>query len=404
MLQYARLFARGGYLEDFRTGRDIVLMDQRGTGESNGLYCAALNEQLPFERYYTKKKVRTCREQVADQRNLLPHLSTLDAVDDLEDVRKWLGYTKFDVGGWSYGSRFMLTYASRYLSSIRSIVLAVPSPFDYRRPVEWAHHAQSALDGMLQDCNQEPGCRTAFPDLSGDWATLLERVDRFPPSLEYTDPKTGDSKTFRFDRDVLIDLVHGALLKVRPRKYLPLLIHEAAKGNFAPFIEFALSRGPPTRSIAEPQYLSVVCPEETALIDFDEARTASDKTFVGTHFAEEFQMACREWGLRRHGQYPLDGAAQDIPALVISGNRDPILPDRVGARIAASLKNSRHIVVSGMPHDFGGMEGSACLEKLVTEFVERPNDLRTLDISCVESIRAPPFITDVPAPPPRGLN
>lgn len=395
MLQYARLFAEGGYLEGLREDRDIVLLDQRGTGASGGLYCDALNNQQPFERYYTQAKVRLCLEQLGAQVNNRHLYSTLAAVDDLEDIRRWLGYPQFDVGGWSYGSRFMLTYAQRYPDSLRSMMLAVPTTFDYRRPLDWARFTESAIEGMFADCESEAACREAFPALRQDWTTLARRVAETPPELSYQDPASGETRTFLLNQDVLIDQVHGALIRVRNKRYLPFVIHEAAAGNYQPFIAFALANGPPARPIAEPQYLSVVCPEETAFVERTEASAAARDTFTGMHFVDEFAMACAEWGLPAHPDYPLEWTPRDIPTLIFSGDRDPITPNEYGARIAASLTRSRHIEVPGMPHDFSGLQGAECLERILFAFLDNPSPA-DVDAACVSTLQRPPFVTEAP--------
>ncbi len=377
----------------FRATRDIVLFDQRGAGESGGLYCEALRTPI-LEAYYTAEKIARCREEMTAAGVRLQNYSTLAAVDDLEGIRKWLGYEQFDVGGWSYGSRFLLTYAQRYPDSIRTMMVALPTIFDYRRPLDWPRFSEDAIEGLFADCAAQPECNEAFPDLRNDLATLLETLEAQPVEVEYFNPVTETTARAELNRSRMVDEIHAALLRVRSSRLLPLVIHEAAKGNYEPFLLLAVPVRAP-RPIAEAQYLSIVCPEETAFFTTEEAETASAGTFMGLQLANEFKESCAVWGLPPHPDYPLKWVEQPIPTLVISGDRDPITPIEYGERITASLSNARHLKIHHMPHDFLGLEGASCLDYVLLEFLEKksPNDV---DVSCVSEMRAPPFLVSMP--------
>ncbi len=376
-----------------RKNRDVVLFDQRGVGQSGGLYCDALRTPV-LEAYFTADKVAACREEMLAQGVRFERYSTLASIDDLEGIRKWLGYDQFDVGGWSYGSRFMLTYAQRYPDSLRTMMVAVPTLFDYRRPLDWARFTEEAMVGLFADCTAEPACNKAFPNLEADYESLLEALDAAPVSVELFNPVTARQAVAEVTRARVIDEVHAALLRVSSTRLLPLAIHEAANGNLEPFMALAVPETAP-RPIAEAQYLSIVCSEETAFFTRDEAEATAAGTFTGMHFADEFKDACREWGLGPHGDYPLPWNASDVPTLVISGDRDPITPDEYGQRIAATLSNVKHLKIHRMPHDFSGLEGAVCLDRILLEFLatKSPNEL---DIDCIAEMSAPPFLLTIP--------
>jgi pimeloyl-ACP methyl ester carboxylesterase len=388
-----RFYTDGRIGDRFRQSRDIVLVDQRGVGTSGALTCKALEAGRYLERYYTEEKVLACREEMTARGTDLAAYSTLESVADIEAIRKWLGYEKFDVGGWSYGSRYMLTYAHLYPESVRSMVSVVPSPFDYERPLDWARFSEAALQGLFEDCAADPPCATAFPALREDFARVETALAAAPADVTITNPETGAREARSFGPAQFIDEVHVALLKVRSSRYLPLVINAAANGDFEPFVMLAVpERAPPP--VPEPLYLSVVCPEETAFFTPEEARAASENSYVGTHFTEEFKMACAIWDMPAHPDYPLRWSTLDIPALIIAGGRDPITPVEYGERIAAGFSNARFVAVPKMLHDSGGLGGS-CLDDIILAFLNNPKP-ETLDTSCAAELTAPPFVTEPP--------
>jgi len=329
-----------------------------------------------------------------DERGIdLTRYSTIDAVDDLDAIRERLGYRQLDLGGWSYGSKFMLTYAHRHPERVRTISVFVPTIADYRRPLDWARFTEAALEGMFADCASEPACATAFPDLRGDFRRLVERLDREPVEATYRNSATGEQVSAVFDRARLIDELHFYLLKIPSLRRTPWLIHTAAAGNLDPLIDYAVRAASGGGARDEALYLSIVCPEEVARLTPEEARAAARGTFVGTHFTDEFQMACEVWNLPRHPDYPLAWRTLDVPALVVAGDRDPITPVEYGETIAAGFRRSRHLPIHRMPHHSSGMVGSSCLDEILLEFLATA-DPEALDTSCLRTISAHPFLTD----------
>ncbi len=388
VVRLASAFAEGGYLEAFRRHRDIVLADPRGLHESGPLYCEALKTPRILERYYPPERVKACREEL-EQRADLAQYSTLNAIDDYEDIRRWLGYPQWDVGGWSYGSRFMLTYLHQYPQSIRSMVLMVPSILNFERPVDYARFGQRAFDAVAADCAADLACHAQFPDVAADLNTVLDRLATQPHAVEIDDPYSKQRTSRLLTRDLFAEMIWVALLQTHEARQLPFVLRHAATGNYEPFLELAV---PKTAPAAEPEghYFSVVCPEETGRLTMAKAEAAAVGTFTGAYIAKDYLEACQAWGLPLHPGHPIAPRKFATPALIITGDQDPVTPPEYGATNAAHFDQPLHLTMRHIAHRTSGVKNIECLTSLLSIFVDRA-DTRGLDTRCIDSLRPPPF-------------
>lgn len=384
----AHYFADGGWLEEFRRNQDVVLVDVRGLHESGALYCDALEFPRILERYYPPEKVQACREEL-ESRASLEHYSTVNAIKDYEEIRDWLGYEKWNVGGWSYGSRFMLTYVHLYPERIRTVSLFIPSILNFERPLDYARFGQKAFDGLVNACLSDEKCDTAFPSISTDLYTLLDRVEKSPVTVEIMNPISGSVEDRLLTRDIVAETVWIWLLDVPTSRELPYILHHAARENYVPFVELAVPQSVPERE-PEGHYFSVVCPEETGRLSMDQAEAAAINTFVGSYIALDYIEACHAWGLPLKKNHPISPAVFDIPALIVTGEFDPVTAPEYGDTNAAHFRNVLHISVPQMAHGESGMSNGECLTNILMSFVEQ-GDVDSLDTSCVSTMHPPPF-------------
>src|SRR6185312_120974 len=163
-----------------RSERDIVLVDQRGTGGSNRLDCPELRSDLPS----------------GDSA-----LSATVAVQDLEAVRAALGYQQVDLYGISYATRVALQYLRAYPDSIRSVILDGVVPADLALGPDVSLDAQHALSLVFTRCEGDSACRQAFPDLAGSFASLQKDLGKHAVSVALRDPLTGAPRTEQLDWD-----------------------------------------------------------------------------------------------------------------------------------------------------------------------------------------------------------
>lgn len=388
MIAFAYAYAQGGELEYFRRNRDVVLVDPRGLHESNPLYCDALKHPRILELYYPPERVRACKEeleQVAD----LAQYSTLNAIEDYEEIREWLGYDQWDAGGWSFGSRFMLTYLHRYPERIRSITVSFPAILNFLRPLDYAKFGQQAFDKLVEDCQADSACAEKFPDSHADMATVLKALEKQPLAVEILNPDSGNREARTITRGIFADAIWASLLWNSEAIQVPYILRRAAEGDFTPFIEMNTPPGP-QESEPEGHYFSVVCPEETSLIDMDMARAEAEGAFAGSFLSEYYIDACNAWGLPRHPAHPIEEKVFDTPALIFTGARDPVTQPEYGDQIAGHFIGARHIVFEHGAHGVDGFENDECYGRIIDDFVTAAS-LEDLDVSCIAGMTPPSF-------------
>lgn len=393
--QVAQVFARAG------RARDILLLDQRGTGRSTPLRCPAATEELLADPNadidvmlaYT----RSCRDLLAQEHDLTAY-TTSQAVRDLDAVRALLGHERLNIYAVSYGTRVAQHYARKYPTRVRSMVLdGVVAPTTVLGP-ELALHAEAALNGIFDRCGVDPACGSAFPNLARRTRELIATITRRPQSLTMTHPRTGEALSFDFGAPHLRLALRLGSYQAAQAALLPLSLHEAFNGNYRPLANlYWLTAESLSQGLATGMHNSVVCSEDMAR--FDPAslqRDALQATYIGTEMIDFMQPLCAEWP-----QGPVDPDFHEplktaLPVLLLSGSLDPVTPPADAARVAVTLANARHLILPGEGH---GQLGLLCMDRILADFFDT-TDPGALDVSCLDRKRLPPFWLSLAGPAP----
>lgn len=378
-------------LREYRRHRDVVLVDQRGTGESNPLQCP---HDAPPEHFlaemYPMEYVKNCR-QVLEQRADLTQYTTPIAMDDLDDVRAWLGYDRINLFGLSYGTRAVQVYMRQHPEHVRSAVLMSVDPTYQRLPLYHARDGQRALYLLLDECTADHACNNAFPQLRRELRDVLTRLKRQPARVRHAVPETGAGVPVEIQRDVFAEKLRSQLYTPSGARQIPFIIHQAARGEFAPFLKLTI---PSNRSapdfIADGMYLSVTCAEDTPFVDAAAAARMNAQNIFGNYRVFQQRRACAIWPQGRLPKGYDQPVVSNIPVLILSGYMDPVTPPVWGEEVARHLPNSKHVIIRHHAHVPVGLSHIECLDKLILEFLSRGN-ARELDVSCVEQMMPPPF-------------
>lgn len=380
-------------LKDVLKQRDVILVDQRGTGQSNPLDCRdADGELLGFDAAASgdveevKAYFRQCLRSLegrADTR----FYTTTHAIADLDAVRAALGVDRINVMGGSYGTRVAQQYAMRYPSHTRTVVLDGVVPNRLVVGGEFARMLDRALDRQDAQCGEQPACRERFgDDLVGRIRALEAKLRAEPLEVGYRHPTTFAAETGTLDADTLVGLVHGVSYVPQLSALLPLVIDEAEEGRYGPLMSIAqFWSGRMEGMMNLGMRLSVVCAEDAPRYTPDDADAG---TLMGADLGPQFFAGCEGWPA---GDAPAgfnDAYSGDIPTLLISGDLDPVTPPEYGDEVAAALGNARHLALKGQGH---GVMGVGCMPRLVAQFVESA-DPAALDADCLDTLSyVPPF-------------
>lgn len=380
--------------------RDLVFIDQRGTGKSAPLDCPD-DSKLPItEQLDTAAQMRrldACRASLETlsygQDGGLRFFTTTIAMQDMEAVRQALGVPQWNLIGGSYGTRAALEYLRQFPAQVRRTVIDGVAPPDMVLPVSFSPDTQAALDKLF-DANAK-----THPELRADWTRLLASL---PRAVTVQQPLTGVPETFTVDRELLLRAVRPPLYQPALAAALPAAIHAAAaEGRFGGL--FGLTSafgGGKGMKLAMGMHFSVICAEDVPRIA--QATDAPGADF-GRVDADMYARVCKTW--------PRGDVAADFykippapsPVLVMSGGADPATPARHGERVAKALavghpERVQHLVAPEAGH---GVMGVGCVRDLLFRFIDAKTDAAALpdtfmkDAACATRIPRPPAFRPV---------
>jgi pimeloyl-ACP methyl ester carboxylesterase len=373
----------------FQLDRDIVLIDQRGTGDSNPLNCEPddRNEE-DFSQIdnYPVERLRACLAGLKADARLY---TTTIATDDIDEVRRYLGYGPINLWGGSYGTRAALVYLKRHEDSVRSVVLDAVAPPDMRLPLFMARDGQRALDMMIEDCATDAVCARQFPRLRESVTTMFAHA-ALRPRIAFIHPRTGKSVQIIVSQRLVAFVIFSALYDPTITSLLPRLITDAAQANYQGLLTLAFSSGLPKGAMSEGMFLSVVCAEDMPRIHPDEIAREAHGRFLGTTFFDTRMKPCEFWPKGAVAEDFYEPVVSGKPVLVFSGVDDPITPPSWGDHVAQYLKNSKHFIVPGAGH---GSTPRGCVPQLIGKFLDQAS-VKDLDPACLQSQHRPPFFVN----------
>ena len=370
-------------LDPLLAHRDVLLIDQRGTGRSHPLDCKAAERAAQpgnnpgFDPQRLRAEATACLkevEQSADPR----FYTTTDAVQDLEDARRALGVQSFDLVGVSYGTRVAQQYAMHHPDAVRSLVLGE----------DFARNLEDALKAQFARCTADPQCKARFGDSYQTLYQLRDALRANPHKVSFRDPQNFQTVERTLSDDALASVVRLFAYNSATAALLPLSIDAAAHGDVGPLLGQAkLITGDMGDSMNGGMQSSVICSEDADLLT---PRPQDAGTMLGTRMLDTLQVLCSVWP---HGSRPADfhqPLKSPVPALLLSGQFDPVTPPRYGEEVLKGLPNGRHLVLAGQGHN---VIGAGCAPTLVKHFIEEL-DPKTLDASCLDRIQPTPLFID----------
>ena len=383
-----------------RRERDIILLDQRGTGRSHRLDCEYGHENL-FERVedvQVAEQNQKCRDQLAKKADLRQYTTSV-AVKDLDAVRRALGYERINLFGNSYGTRVAQHYARRYPRSTRALILdGVVDPEVVLGPAI-ALDAERALERILKRCQGDAACAKAFTSPSADYHLLRSRLAATPEPTMVSDAATGRPIHFEFTTRHLSAVLRFASYNDDQAALLPLSLHMAAhEDNFTPMAsQFRVFANSLEASFAYGMHNSVACSEDAPLIDAAKLDLpALNATHMGAEQVQQLIEGCKPWP---RGVVDPDLHAplrSNAAALLLSGSDDPVTPPEYATQAQRGFDDSKHVIIAGHGH---GQFGAPCVDRIMATFINA-GTAKGLDASCTEKLKPMPFFITLAGPSP----
>jgi pimeloyl-ACP methyl ester carboxylesterase len=374
-------------------GRDLVFLDQRGTG-TGGLSCPeglfGQTEIFSPGQHPAAEGLSSCLEGLDfDPADYL----TRKAAEDIERAREALGYGRIALYGVSYGSLLALEYLRIHESNVHALVLDGAVAPDVPMGQHFGEDADAALEGLFRGCSASPGCRRSFPRLREDFDTLLASLET-PVSISLHHPTTHRPVEVELDRTGLLLNVRGLLYSSETSSLLPLAITQAAGGDWSPFVaqSLFLDQGVGD-SFSLPLNLTISCSEAQPF--YAEAGTSG---YFGDLILRSQQANCEGWPRASPPPGFMGPLRSEVPALVLSGALDPVTPPGRTGTLLAGLPRAQHAVAPGAAHN---VASHPCVASAIGSFLMEPGAPH--DFSCIESLRRPSFFLS-PAGPVGGMK
>ena len=397
-IEFYSLLSRA--FEEIRRTRDIVLLDQRGTGTSARMECDIGDEVV--EGQLTPEETIALTEKCL---TALPHnpefFSTSVAVRDLEALRIALSSPQFNLYGASYGTRVAQHFARQHPDSTRSIILDGVVPPQLALGAIIAIEAQNALNNIFDRCTESAACSGRFPDIAEEFVALEERLNRDPVSVRLANPLSGIRETISFGDAELAAAIRLMSYSPHTVALMPLLIHEAANENYVPLAaQYLMVMDRMSDSLAIGMHNAVVCTEDAPFYDQDGAdRAGLTSTYIGPLMVEALDAICSVWPagvIDPDFKKPL---STDLPVLLLSGDADPVTPPYFGDMASVDLTNAAHLTGRHQGH---GQAATGCMPEVMARFVDTKSIVaEDLDPdNCLERRFAMPFFLNFSGPDP----
>jgi len=384
-------------MEGFRANREIVLIEQRGTLYSTPfLQCQEMTQfkldilnQNPApetEDSLRLQALTACRDRLIESGVDLGAYNSLENAADIIAVLDTLGYVQFNLYGGSYGSLLAQHILRDYPDRIRSVILDSASPLRHKPNLLYkAHSTDAALRRLFAQCEADPQCRQAYPNLETVYFELVDQLNLAPETLQITNSNTGESHDMLLTGNRLITATRDLLYLTPILPDLPMAIYSMAKGDFS-LVETIQSLTLTRMNLADGMYHSIVC---TELADFTPADFA-DPSSLYPQVAREIEdlindvmlQPCQVWNVEPLDERYKQSVSGSIPTLLTSGEFDPTVPAEVAQVATENLTQVYAYTFPGVGH--GVLGANPCAVSIMQDFLDNPT--QEPDTGCLESL------------------
>jgi len=388
------------YLDD----RDFILFEQRGTQYAKpSLDCpewakAVYQSNLPnFDVTKTnslfQNAVTTCKEKLEKSGIDLNSYTTNQIAADINDLINVLGIEKYNLLTLSYSTKIGQVLMRDYPNKIRSVVMDSPLPLEVNYDEESVNNLLVSLDKLLVDCEIDPDCNNAFPNIKSRFLSYLEEKTTNPLEVKVENPENGKLETFYLKGKDLINVFSSASTGSVPN--IPFEIHKILNNDLSSVkkqLQYLFQK--PGDGIGKGMRLSVWCAEENPFNSQEKIATETNKyrTVKGLSPAVFDKEICEIWSVKKVTEVENQAVRSDIPVLLISGEYDELTPVKWADSMTNNLTNSYHLIFKGWKHGPTTNWSNPCAMQAANDFFNNP--IKKPNPNCFEQIKRPEFKTE----------
>jgi pimeloyl-ACP methyl ester carboxylesterase len=380
--------------------RDLILFDPRGVGFSTpSLDCpesleainTALEEDLPPEeaQQLAKDALLACGSRLIEEGVNLSVYNVVENAADLNDLRIALGYEQWNLLAVSYGTRVVQEMLRSSPQGIRSIVLdsAVSLEADFFEEVPG--NIDHALERLFTSCAWDSECLEAYPALDEQLYTLVNDLNDIPIRGPVANLISGERyEAVQADGSSLLNVVFNSLYSADVIPFLPKLISDTARGDYALLSALRSNMLTNRLFISEGAYHASVCYEE---IPFNSSEEIEQNIAKYPHLAEfltgpsgkmPFNQPCEEWEIPSANLSVNQPVSTDLPVLILAGEYDPVSPADWGEQIALNMSQATFLEFQNIGHSV--VLSHSCPLSIALMFIDEP--VQPLNTVCMNEI------------------
>lgn len=374
--------------------RDIVLIDQRGMGDSRPLTCEMPDMQL------TEMDTESMQQMYADM--VTDCASNIDADvtqytqdianEDIHEVLVALGYDQVNLYGASWGTRSALLYANQFPEQVRTVIVDGTAPLSNKVPLYFTRDAQKTINLMLQDCRNDESCNSTFVDLEQRFNQYLSDFPEDGVKVTLPDPNTAKMTEATIGKDAVISAIRTILYSPDLSRMLPVVIERLIENDLRPLAGIMSAAGDAGMTLGAT--LTILCSEEYPRFTETEMATEAMGGFEAGTFARLMGESCKLWPKAPLPEIYTQKLEQAMPTLILSGALDPVTPAYWGDEMKVHFPNNLHLVAPNAGHNVAPV---GCTDDLMTDFVKAAS-YENIDAECLNDIKRPTFFLNSSGP------
>ncbi|MDE2856141.1 MAG: alpha/beta fold hydrolase [Chloroflexota bacterium] len=386
------------YLSAFAGERDIIIVDQRGTGLSNpALYCGEVLHRLDeiLQSHHAEHAdlllsiLNDCHQRLTRGGLRLEAFHSENNARDIVNVLLALGYERWNLVGVSYGSRLALVIMRDNPQYLRSVILDSVYPPQADIYIDAYYHGERALQVLFEACAASEYCNARYPDLEAVFYRLYERLNRTPLMATFRSPRYSNLN-IEISGYRLYDWVFSWLYEVDSIQRIPQLIFDLDRGYTQEAARIGAAYEATMTSLSLGMHYTVQCQEEygaSVYRDYASMLAAYPHLSGYLYYPVEGPVAlprlCAIWQAEARPASVNQAVDSDVPALLLSGNFDPITPPVYADMAGETLKTAYNFVLPHVGH--GVLRSDRCAVDMALEFINAP--LSEPNSNCISETR-----------------